>query len=616
LGSPPADPNDRLGRRAAVHPRAERRTAELTVGDPVIELSAHRRAVAWQPGSSPPVTPDRRLQYLLEISRDAFVEANGDFVVTEWNRRAERLFGWTHDQACGRRLFDFLVPEYLVGQYRHELRSLMTSLTDAEEVPKRTMQLQRSDGREIRVSATLYRLGTGDDIRIGAFLVEEGHSEHDSALAHNLLHDSLTGLPNRTLFNYRLGFALAHAEFGAGSVAVAVLDLDRFKTINDGMSHDVGDEVLVETARRLTDVSPAVELVARLSGDEFLILCTGDHAQDDAVAFADHALRSLAEPIFVGGREVFVTASIGIACTREEADDAASLISDADAAMYHAKERGGGAIEVSGEVIRSRVSDRMNMEQALHGALDRGELVLHYQPVVDLSTGGVAGVEALLRWIHPSWGMVPPDGFISVAEESGLIVPIGSWVLSAACRQKRDWELEGQGGSIDKMAVNLSAKQLDRLDVVEIVERVLDETGMPAGALTLEITESALMHDVDGALKALHALRDLGAGIAIDDFGTGYSSLSHLHKFPIDILKLDKSFIDGMARGTDGVEIVSAVIKLAHALQIQVVAEGVEHESQLELLRTMGCDLAQGFIFAAPMPADELDIRGLGELTA
>ncbi|HUO47251.1 MAG TPA: EAL domain-containing protein, partial [Acidimicrobiales bacterium] len=285
-------------------------------------------------------------------------------------------------------------------------------------------------------------------------------------------------------------------------------------------------------------------------------------------------------------------------------------------AMYHAKERGGGAIEVSGEVIRSRVSDRMNIEQALHGALGRDELILHYQPVVDLSTGGVVGVEALLRWAHPTWGMVSPDGFISVAEESGLIVPIGSWVLRAACAQKRSWDLEVRGGSMEKVAVNLSARQLDRLDVVQVVEGVLRETGMPASGLTLEITESALMQDVDAALRVLHALRDLGVSIAIDDFGTGYSSLSHLHKFPLDILKLDKSFIDGMARGPDGVEIVSAVIKVAHALQIQVVAEGVEHESQLALLRSMGCDLAQGFLFSAPLPAGEVDVQRLSELTA
>jgi len=585
------------------------------VNDPVIELSSRR--LPSRPAAHPPdVRPDRRLQHLLDRSQDAFVETDRNLVVTEWNRRAEDLFGWTKDEASGRRLLDFLVPEHLVGQYRYELRSLINAPIDVEEAPRQSMVLRRSDGTEIRVSAILYRDHTGDDCRIGAFLVEDGEQEDGRALAHNLLHDALTGLPNRTLFNYRLGFALSQADFGERSVAVIVLDLDRFKTINDGMSHDVGDEVLIETARRLTEAGPGAEIVARLSGDEFLVFFAGPAAEDDAIGFADQVLRRLAAPIMIAGREVYVTASIGIATTIDGTEDAAKLISDADAAMYHAKERGGGAIEVSGEVIRSRVSERMNMEQALYGALDRDELVLHYQPIVDLSTGAVAGVEALLRWIHPAWGMVPPDGFISVAEESGLIVPIGAWVLDTACRQHRAWALDTPGGSIDKMAVNLSAKQLDRLDVVAMVERTLRDSGLPPRALTLEITESALMHDIDRALRTLEALRDLGISIAIDDFGTGYSSLSHLHKFPIDVLKLDKSFIDGMARGTDGVEIVSAVIKLAHALQIQVVAEGVEQESQVELLRSMGCDLAQGFHYAAPLPAGELDLRHVSEETA
>ncbi|HXX89297.1 MAG TPA: EAL domain-containing protein [Acidimicrobiales bacterium] len=577
------------------------------MGDRVVNLSVRRRSLAWGPGLARSATPDRRLQYLLDISRDAFVETDGEFVVTEWNRQAERLFGWGRDEACGRRTTDFLVPEHFVGRYKQHLRSLERSLTDVQQAPMHTMTFLRADGREVVVSGTLYMAGTGDEVRIGGFLVEQSN-EQDAVGAHDLLHDSLTGLPNRTLFNYRLGYALGNVNERntAGNVAVAVLDLDRFKTINDGLSHDVGDEVLVATARRLGEADSDAQIIARLGGDEFLILFEGDGAERDAVAFADRALRLISEPVVAGDREVFVSASVGIACTSESVADAATLISNADAAMYQAKERGGGAIEVSGEVIRTRVSDRMNLEQALHRALERGELVLHYQPVIDLSSGRAAGVEALLRWIHPMWGMVSPDGFISVAEESGLIVPIGAWVLRSACRQMQEWQLDRRSRSFDRVAVNLSVKQLDRPDIVETVECVLDETGVRPWALTLEITESALMRDVDAALRALHAFRALGVNIAVDDFGTGYSSLSHLHRFPLDILKLDKTFIDGMARGNDGVEIVAAVIKLAHALKIQVVAEGVEQESQLELLRSMGCDLAQGYVFSAPVAAAEV----------
>ena len=389
-------------------------------------------------------------------------------------------------------------------------------------------------------------------------------------------------------------------------MAVLVLDLDRFKAINDALGHEVGDEVLVAVAKRLDAQDGPAQVIARLGGDEFLILFDGDDAEKDAVAFSQSVLHALATPIAAGGAEVFITASIGIACTTPHVTESTPLLSNADAAMYQAKKRGGGGVEVFGEAMRVRVLDRMNTEHSLHRALERSELRLFYQPVVEVAGRTTMGAEALLRWEHPEHGLVGPNRFIPVAEESGLIIPIGAWVLHEACCAAALLAVgpaRRPGGTVE---VNLSARQIDHPDIVATIERILSETGLDPAGLTLKITESALMGDAPSALRVLRALKNLGVTLAIDDFGTGYSSLSYLQRFPLDILKIDKSFVDELDQDAGGAEIVAAVVKLAHALGLEVVAEGVESERQLDCLQRLECDFAQGYLFSRPVPAHEL----------
>jgi diguanylate cyclase (GGDEF)-like protein/PAS domain S-box-containing protein len=558
-------------------------------------------------GESAETRSGARIQHLLDLSRDAFVETDAGAVLTEWNRQAELLFGWSRDEVLGRPVTDFLVPERYMNRFQDDLAMARTAPGDTERTRPREMCLLHREGHELQVTATAYIMGSGDSLRMGGFL-HDRHEEKaaEEALAHAYLYDSLTGLPIRTLFTYRLAYALAKGKGSSGSVALLVLDLDRFKAINDALGHEVGDEVLVAVSGRLVAANGTAEVIARLGGDEFLVLFDGDDAEAEAEAFSERVLEALSAPITAGPGEVFITASIGIAYTSDRVTDATPLLSNADAAMYQAKKRGGGSVEVFGEAMRVRVLDRMNTEHSLHRALERSELKLFYQPVVEIKGSRAVGVEALLRWDHPDQGLVTPNRFIPVAEESGLIIPIGAWVLQEACRQLRRWQVKRYGGLQGAVEVNLSARQVDDPQIVATVEQILSETGLNPSYLTLEITESALMNDAAAALSVLRALKELGVTLAIDDFGTGYSSLSYLQRFPLDILKIDKTFVDELGIAPEGSEIISAVINLAHALGLQVIAEGVETELQLEELERLDCDFAQGYLFSRPVPAHEL----------
>jgi diguanylate cyclase (GGDEF)-like protein/PAS domain S-box-containing protein len=545
---------------------------------------------------------------MVSLCPEGFLEVSSG-VVVEWNPRAEELLGWRRDEVVGRAIAETLLPPDLgVWPTVPSTGDRGSGPTATGEGERRLALIHRS-GHTVVADAILFDVGDGSGRSVAGFIHPPSETDRagvDSSQPSGV--DPVTGLPDRAHFDLRLAEAAARWRGTPGGVAVVLLDVDRFKAVNNRVGHGSGDRVLASLAGRLSQVAGDSQVVAHFGGDEFLALfenATG-RAHADATAFVGRAIEALAEPFEVEGTEVFLDTSVGIAVNAFGVDDPATLLSNAEAAMYRAKRRGGSSVETFGESMRVELLDRMSTEHSLHRALERSELMLHYQPVVEIAGVTTVGVEALIRWQHPDQGLVSPYRFIPVAEESGLIIPIGAWVLEEACRQLRMWNRTGGEGPQGSVEVNLSVRQIDDPRIVRTVEEILIRTGLPAEYLTLEITESALMADADAALGVMRALKDTGVLLAIDDFGTGYSSLSHLQRFPLDILKVDRSFVEALGVRPGGEEIVSAVIRLAHALGLQVVAEGVETTQQLEILRSLHCDLAQGFLFSRPVPAGEI----------
>jgi diguanylate cyclase (GGDEF)-like protein len=411
--------------------------------------------------------------------------------------------------------------------------------------------------------------------------------------------DTLTGLANRALFLDRLDAALADADRLGGAVSVLFIDLDRFKLVNDTLGHTAGDELLVEVSRRLHGCVRATDTVARFGGDEFAVL-TGGGAKD-AATIAERALRALRQPFVLSGKEVFIGASIGITRSQTRREDAHELLRSADVAMYHAKRQGKGRYEIFEPTMYTNLLHRLELEADLQRALEQRELTVAYQPIHSLRSGRIRGAEALLRWTHPRRGAVGPTEFIPIAEETGLILPIGRYVLNEACRQAARWQPTEPEGAPLTISVNLSPRQLQESDIVQDVARALAASGLPPRLLTLEVTESLLMNDSKMTRTKLRELKTLGVKLALDDFGTGYSSLAYLRQFPIDIIKIDKSFIDGVSNGLEESVLTQAIIRMAETLRLQTVAEGIEDPGQLAELVRMDCDLGQGYLFARPV---------------
>jgi diguanylate cyclase (GGDEF)-like protein len=425
-------------------------------------------------------------------------------------------------------------------------------------------------------------------------------AEHTKQLGYLALHDTLTGLPNRALALDRLERAVARLTDGDSMVAVLFVDLDRFKLVNDGLGHETGDELLVAVSRRLNATVRRQDTVARFGGDEFIVLCEDLTDEQQAEELAERTAQAFAEPFVLDRAEVAVSASIGIAVTRRSSDRASSLLRDADAAMYRAKRRGGARHELFDEAMHTQAVSRLLTERALRKAVERDELRVLFQPQFDLATSERVAAEALLRWEHPVRGLVPPLDFVQVAEETGIIVPIGQWVLERACELARSSRTDGPSGGPLSASTNLSGRQLMRPDFPGVVARAVRDYGIDPETLCLEVAEVMLLDDLDTTSEALRALKDLGVRLAIDDFGTGGSSLTYLRRFPFDELKIDRNFIVGLGQSAADDAIVAATIDMAHALGMVVAAEGVETEAQRVRLHELGCDRAQGYHLAPP----------------
>ncbi|SHJ84335.1 PAS domain S-box-containing protein/diguanylate cyclase (GGDEF) domain-containing protein [Malonomonas rubra DSM 5091] len=435
--------------------------------------------------------------------------------------------------------------------------------------------------------------------------MEKDIAERDDQLEFLTHHDPLTNLPNRLRANDRLRHAMDKSRRSATQIALLFLDLDRFKNFNDSLGHASGDEILCEVAERLRKQVRESDTIARLGGDEFLVILEELKDAVGAATLAQKIQGALTEPIRIGGQDLPLTVSIGISTYPGDASNAEELLKCAEVAMYRAKEQGRNSYQFYTPDMNAHSHERLLLEADLRKALEQNQLVLHYQPQYELASGRVVGVEALVRWQHPEKGLISPNDFIPLAEETGLIVPLGEWVLKTACQQAVSWQ---SGGLIDlKIAVNVSARQFRQSGFLDSVNRILNETGLPPRWLELEITESTVMKNVSGTIKIMNQLHRQGISLAIDDFGTGYSSLSYLKRFPLSKLKIDSSFIADITHSANDLSIAKSIVALAETMQMDVLAEGVERQEQQELLQKMGCGYGQGFLFSRPLPATELE---------
>jgi diguanylate cyclase (GGDEF)-like protein/PAS domain S-box-containing protein len=495
-------------------------------------------------------------------------------------------------------------PDYNEAQFRALIQPLLDGRKDS--LTFETVH-RHKDGHNLPVEIFLqYVKPTNETPRFVAIVRDLSERiEAQERLRHLAHHDSLTNLPNRLLFMDRLEHALARRQNG-GEIAVLFMDLDRFKVINDTLGHASGDKVLQLLGERISGCVRKGDTLARISGDEFAIILEDTVSTEAVVSVARHILDELTKPFVVENHDLFVTTSIGISMSPDDGEDSQTLLKHADIAMYRAKDLGRNTYRFYSPDMSSKAFERLNLEISLRYALEREQFRLFYQPQYDVITGKVIGVEALLRWQHPDLGLVAPNDFISTLEETGLIVPVGEWVLYTACMQAREWQKK-----YDKklrMSVNLSAHQFNDVELSSMVEYCLQRSQLPASTLELEITESVIMQDKKRIGRTFQTLEDLGVRFAIDDFGTGYSSLSYLKRFPIDTIKIDRSFVRDVCSDSDDAAIVSAIIAIAKSLNMEVVAEGVETESQLDFIKRQDCFVMQGFLFGEPVMAEKIDI--------
>lgn len=546
---------------------------------------------------------EAKYRLIAEYSSDIIVILDFHGVVRYASPSHETILGIPSKDIEGRSAFDFIHPDD-AQRVRREFGEMMQR-NRARQVEFRYRHAQgHYIVAEVHGRPVANHAGKTEAIVVVGRDVSE-RKRTEETIRHMVYHDALTGLPNRRLFKDRLDREIAQAVEHHGLLGVLFLDLDRFKVVNDTLGHAVGDELLRAIAGRLAECVPLEAVVARMGGDEFTVLLPRLGRVEAAVDVAEAILAELETPFLIDRREFLVTATIGLSICPLDGSDADTLMRNADMAMYSAKDRGRNSYTLYRAAMSSHSVERLTMEQDLRHALEQGELFVHYQPRVDLRTREIVGAEALVRWRHPQYGVIPPTEFIPIAEETGLIVPIGEWVLRSACDQIRVWLAKGYPPV--RVSVNLSLRQFVWQDLIGMVHRTLYESEVPAELIELEITEGTIAKDVDATIHTLKALKSMGVHISIDDFGTGYSSLGYLKRFPIDALKIDQSFVRDIVHDPDDAAIAQAVITLAHNLQMKVVAEGVETEEQLAFLERCECDELQGYLISHPVPASVIE---------
>ncbi len=547
-----------------------------------------------------------RAQVTLNSIGDAVVCTDISGNITFLNLVAEKMTGWSWQEAANRPMAEVLrILDATSRETTPNPMNMAVGRNRTVHLPSNCILIRR-DGFEIPIEDCVSPIHDRDGQATGAVIVFRDVSAARAMalqMAHSAQHDFLTSLPNRMLFNDRVSQAIVLAARHMKKVAVLFLDLDGFKHINDSLGHPIGDKLLQSIAKRLVDCVRGSDTVSRQGGDEFVVLLSEMDQAEDAALSARRMLKSVAEAHPIDQHDLHVTTSIGLSVYPDDGLDAETLIKNADTAMYQAKENGRQSYQFFMPAMNVRAVERQSIEESLRRAMERQEFSLHYQPKINLRTGEITGAEALIRWTHPTRGPVSPAQFIPVAEDCGLILPIGQWVLREACKQAREWVAAGL--PLATMAVNISSMEFRDDNFLQSVFAILKETGLDPKSLELELTESVLMKRAESAASVLKTLRASGVQIAVDDFGTGYSSLSYLRKFPIDALKIDQSFVRQITTARDDTTIVTAVISMGRSLKLRVVAEGVETQEELDFLRAHQCDEAQGYFFSRPVVAEQ-----------
>jgi len=553
----------------------------------------------------------RRYRSLFEHATEGIYQTTPEGRYLNANPALARIYGHASPVALIAHMHDIPRQLYVLPERRVEFVRLMQ---EQGVVRNFESQVYRHDGRIIWITENARAVKNAD----GSVQFFEGtvvdvteRKQHDAELEYQASHDSLTGLPNRSLLRDRIEQAIGKARRDNHLVAVVFVDLDHFKLINDSLGHHVGDRLLLEVADRLMACVRGHDSVARQGGDEFVIVLTEQYDENEIISIVSRLLDAISQPWVDEGQEYGLSCSVGISCFPQDGDDPDALLRCADAAMYKAKASGRSTYHFFTPELNQAISERLELENSLRHALERDEFLVYYQPRIEVASGRIVGAEALIRWNCPDKGLIPPDSFIPIAEETGLIIPIGQWILQEACRQNSAWQCAGLPPI--SISVNLSPIQFRHAGLVDSVADALAQAGLDPACLELELTESFVMQDAERINIAMQSLKNLGVDIAVDDFGTGYSSLSYLKRFPVDHLKIDKSFVRDIDTDPDDAAIVRAIITLGHALGLKVVAEGVETRAHLEFLQRHGCDELQGYYFSRPIPAVEMAplLRGM-----